>query len=679
MMGLFAAILAESFEGLITIALFALGWHLFRNARRCVDQHQASLQERVAGRARTVFQTKDEKGEAAGEEAAPSAFVPGLAHDLREEDSHLGRSDEDEDDWPDIWTFSASEVFMHDTDDGSSQQSPCRLPESLTWQCGCEDGGVIGETRGACGPPGAGTTTWASHSSPQAAVEADVSSALEAALASGDAALADSVLATGARLCRAGWLTKACGQMRSAGVALLSERAVDFAHIFAQAGRADLAVDLWLERCMDGGRRPADIPLSQSLPEAELYAAVLAACAHCGDFEAAARAARNASWRAPPAQGSGFPALLALTRWLARRRAIGPALACYDSARRSLSAVVTDLATHRAVLKACVSSNDMMRADMLFQDLIDSPIAPDFATFAAMIRGHRAASHPEDAMSYFELMKKHGLQPDASLFDVVLDGCLWKDVPALVERVLADMESARVKPSSGTLATILKLYGQSCKIQKALEVFEDLPRRHGLQVESRAFNAMIMACLQNGRLDLALDTFDRMCAEGCRAKARTYEALLTSCLRRGNLDQAVRLLDDALGLCLPVPAASDQVHEDPADGEGQGMSPPRPPQARPRLPRIRLEAGILEAVLDLIGRRGEAARLGVPLVARLRGAGCQVPEALAASLTREAEASARAATSTLHQRRDIHNRWRNFRRSSGTYWCPPYESNGPAD
>jgi pentatricopeptide repeat protein len=432
-------------------------------------------------------------------------------------------------------------------------------------------------------------------------------------------------------------------------VAVSQDRAVELSQVFVRERRPDLAVDLWLDRCTEAGRQPS----SEPTPEPELYTAVLEGCAAIGDFETASRVARSAAWRAPQDSYPGQQAMLALSRWLARRRAVSPALECYESVRRATGAWsgdrgAPDLTTHKAVLKACISSNDMMRAEILFHDLMSSQCSPDFGIFAAMIRGHRAAGRPEEAMSYFELMKRHGIRPDSSLFDVVLDCCCWKDVPSLVERVLADMEAAGVEPSSGTLATVLRLYGQSCKIDKALEAFEELPKRHGLQVDSRAYGAMITTCLQGGRLDLALETFDRMSAAGCRAKARTYEALLRACTRRGDLDRAVRLVDEAL--CL---------QEEPAAPETTTAEVPR----QPRRPRAHIEPGHVEELLRLLGKRGEAARLGAPLAGRLRRAGCEVPEDLEAALGREAarQQSAQSPTvSPIHRRREVHTRWRDF-------------------
>jgi pentatricopeptide repeat protein len=338
-----------------------------------------------------------------------------------------------------------------------------------------------------------------------------------------------------------------------------------------------------------------------------------------------------------------------------RQNALSNAIECYESSRRAGHAF--DVATNRTLLKACVASNDMMQAELLFQHLVSSGRSPDFAVFSAMIRGHHSAGHSSEALSYLELMKKHGVQPDSSLFDVVLESCIWQDAPALVEQVLADMESNGISPTSNTLASILQLYGNSCKFDRVLEAFEDMPRRHGIKVDSRAYTAMISSCLTNGRLDLALETFDRMSRAGCQTKARIYDALLVGCIRRGDLDRAVRLVDDALGF------SSSQGGSDsrPTEEEQPAELPP-PPQPR-QPPRARLEQTSVESLLRLIGKRGQAARLGVPLLKRLRGAttSFQVPSDIESAILRQAESDG-GNNSILESRLEAHRWWRDFRR-----------------
>jgi len=616
------SLLREACEGvLLPMGLFIIGWTLFNQVGRQAGRRGTGI---LGKSAQSKLEDPWASSQPLASEPEPEKLVPATALESHAPEISFENATGDMSPlMPDCWSWDSWQ---------EEAQGPSGMPETILpaemwnwspWQ-------EWGEEK--C----AGELSSMTKVGPEAAVASDLDSALATATASGDAQLADSLLSAGARLCGAAWLSGACSTLSSAGISLRPERAADIAGAFARDGRADLAVDLWLQQCGEIGQ-PSEGSQEEPPPAQEYYGAALEACVSCGDFEAAARAARSARWRAPGCQ-AGQAAMLALARWLARRRALCPALECYASVRRASGKA--DLATHRAVLKACVWGNDMARADDLFQDLVASGLTPDYGTFAAMVRGHRAVGNLEEAVAYFRRMKQHGERPDASLFDAVLDGCLWRNMPVLMEQVLADMEASGVRPSSTTLTTLLRLYGQSCKIDRALAIFEELPRKHGLQVDAHAYGALLSACLHAGRLDIALETFERMSSAGYRAKARTYEALLSACMRQGLLEQSVKLVDEALGLAVRNEGGSagdDNAHVEAASA------------------RVNLDSDLIASLLRLIGSRRKAADLGLPLLGRLERAGCEMPQELGDSLRKQVQTGCHQLP--YHQRRSERLLW----------------------
>jgi pentatricopeptide repeat protein len=471
--------------------------------------------------------------------------------------------------------------------------------------------------------------------SPEASVTADANSVLETALASGDAKLADAALGAGIRLCSSTWLGRACSQLQDAGIPIMPERALDLIRVYGHDRRADLAVDLWEAHCLELGLDPADGDESEPPPAAELYGSALEACARAGDFESAARAAKSAGWRVPPGRHSQT-AFLSLARWYARRQDVGQALVCYKAVRKVTGS--TDLATHRAVLIATVRSADMNKADALFQDLISSGLTPDGASFSAMICGHCSASNIDKAMNYFHLLRERGIVPTAPLFDAILDGCAWMNMPALMEQVLADMEATGIRPSTTTLSILMRLHGLNRETEQALALFEELPKKHGLKLDGHAYGTLISVCLKNDVYDMAWNAFQRMSADGHMAHARIYDALIAACLRRGHLDNAVQVVYEALGM------AKQQADE---------------PMVMAL--RLRLQSKTIEDTLQLIGRRRQASRLGAPMVEQLLAAGVELPAALVEAVMRCAKAETREIScSELHRRRAQRCEWRNF-------------------
>jgi len=432
----------------------------------------------------------------------------------------------------------------------------------------------------------------------EVAVSVDANHSLETALASGSQKLASSALMAGARHCGSLWAHDGVGKLRSLGLELDAECAVELMHIFGGDHRADLAVDFWLEA-------DDDFDEEELTAETDLYGSVLEVCIRCSDFDSATRTAESTAWRVPDC-APGRHAMIALVRWLARRQNFRQAWECYQAVRSAGGDA--DLATHRAVLLASVRGNDMGQATIIFQDILASGLKADGACLSAMICGYCATGALDKAMTHFGMMKKLHIAPTASLFDAIINGCMWGNAPVVLEQVLVDMEADGVHPSNSTVAALVRHYGRGGDMDRAMAIFQDMPQRYGLQLDSRAYGALVSVCLTNDRLDLALDAATKMSSAGFVPSARTYESLISSCLKSGDLDHAVSLFDEAL--CLSTESSL----------------------VRP----ARLEPRLLDDVLRLIGRRRQTVRLGAPFVERLVAAGVEVPE-IAASILRSAE------------------------------------------
>jgi pentatricopeptide repeat protein len=424
------------------------------------------------------------------------------------------------------------------------------------------------------------------------------------------------------------------------GISLTLERALDIVRAFGQDRRADLALDLWEAQCAELMPDPADGEEPGALLAPELYGAVLEVCARIGDFETAARAASSAGWHVPSCR-HGQAAFLALARWYARRQDVSQALVCYQAVREVTGNA--DLPTHRAVLVASVRSADMAKADMLFQDLVLSGITPDGTSFSAMICGHCSAGNVDKAMHYFRLLRERGIVPTAPLFDAILDGCTWMNMPALMEQVLAEMEATGVRPSTSTLSILVRLHGMNRDTEQALALFDELPKKHSLKLDGHAYGTLISVCLKNDNFDIAWNAFERMSKAECTAHARIYEGLIKACLRRGNLDNAVQVIDEALGIAAWKPDESSLT-----------------------VPRMRLQQKIIEDVLRLIGRRRQSARLGAPLMERLLAVGIELSDTLVTAIRNNANSTNDSPSSELHHRQALHQKWRNFPDTAGT-------------
>jgi len=464
------------------------------------------------------------------------------------------------------------------------------------------------------------------------AVLTDASCAVDIAVACCDPELGDAALTTGIRLgCDSAWLSNAYHRLSIRSIPISSEQAVELMRLYGRENRGDLAVDFWLE--VRAAASTGDDPVTSKSTVDIVYGAAIEACVSNGDLETAARAARSCAWRAPPCS-AGQASFLTLARWLARRQDLTPALECYDGVRKAGG--VVDLQTYRALLAACVRNSDMVQASELFHDLVATGLEADLGTFSAMIRGYCAVGNLELAMTLLHLLRRQGIKPDITLFNAILDGCCSRNMSMLAEQVLQDMEDVGVLPSNQTVATLVRLYGRLRNLERSLEIFHELPKRHGLEVSSQTFASVISVCLNNARPDLAITAFESMKQSGCATDARTYEALIMGCLRQGDIERAVCLIDDALGL-------------NAVDLQNNRL-----------VSRVCLQTTLVEDVLRLIGRRRLSKQLGEPLLLRLGSVGFEVSESLSQSLLRSADAVSESPCSRLDMRRAERQLWRDF-------------------
>lgn len=125
----------------------------------------------------------------------------------------------------------------------------------------------------------------------------------------------------------------------------------------------------------------------------------------------------------------------------------------------------------------------------------------DFAIYSAIIRGFCNVGKVEEALTYLELMLQRKLQPDAMLFDILLEGYVSRNLFQKAERILNFMKDLGIQFSNTTLAACIKLYSARGEIKRAYVIFDEWVQTNRLQPNSEVYGALIAAALRNGRPD----------------------------------------------------------------------------------------------------------------------------------------------------------------------------------
>eukprot|EP00927_Polykrikos_kofoidii_P017418 TRINITY_DN1792_c0_g2_i2.p1 TRINITY_DN1792_c0_g2~~TRINITY_DN1792_c0_g2_i2.p1 ORF type:complete len:198 (+),score=34.48 TRINITY_DN1792_c0_g2_i2:72-596(+) len=110
------------------------------------------------------------------------------------------------------------------------------------------------------------------------------------------------------------------------------------------------------------------------------------------------------------------------------------------------------------------------------------------------------------------------------------------------------MEAANVKPTNFTLSLLMKLGGRGRQLEKAFELFEDIPRRYHFQPNVHVYANLVQTCLQHHALRRAIAVVEKMAQVRVRPDGRIYGMLIRACNDSGDLRTAESLVRAAFSL-----------------------------------------------------------------------------------------------------------------------------------
>merc|ERR1719217_692018 len=171
---------------------------------------------------------------------------------------------------------------------------------------------------------------------------------------------------------------------------------------------------------------------------------------------------------------------------------------------------------------------------------------PDLVTYSSLVKGYALAGDVRRGFQVLDEMKDTGLQPDEIMYNSLLEGCSKEGRVDEALKLLSTMQSAGVKPSNHTLSILVKLLGRARRLEEAFKLVEDLTTRHGFQLNIQVYTTLMQACMNNRKLDRAMQVHDRMASDpACKPDEKAYSVLVRGCLQANGLDEAVRALRGA--------------------------------------------------------------------------------------------------------------------------------------
>lgn len=211
-------------------------------------------------------------------------------------------------------------------------------------------------------------------------------------------------------------------------------------------------------------------------------------------------------------------------------------------------------------IKGLVASGDFHEADIVLQDMLCSPFTePDLITYSTLVKAYADRGQVESAVGILKQMLQRRVEPDEVIFNSLLNGCVCRASPMTAKEVFAvfdELISHGLKPSAATLSILLKSLVRGEEWQAALQLLREVPARFKMETESRLYAQLAQACITVGRGNRLQEVYEEFLASPASRNPHTAESvngrLLKQCIRCARPEFASMLLDIALqaGSCV---------------------------------------------------------------------------------------------------------------------------------
>jgi len=205
------------------------------------------------------------------------------------------------------------------------------------------------------------------------------------------------------------------------------------------------------------------------------------------------------------------------------------------------------IVTFNAVIDACARNSTMENLPYLMSEMKSRKLEPNLITYSTMIKGFCQGGDMKSALEKLEeLRQTRNLRPDEIVFNTLLDGCSSAGLVVEGEKLLTEMRAEGIHPSNYTLTVMVRLLGHARRLDRALQLVEDVTSRYRFKANSHVVSALIQACITSRDLKRAVTIFEKAAQDRVTPDARTSQTLIRSLLSSGSTTQAVSILRSAV-------------------------------------------------------------------------------------------------------------------------------------
>eukprot|EP00928_Gymnodinium_smaydae_P048804 TRINITY_DN32682_c0_g1_i1.p1 TRINITY_DN32682_c0_g1~~TRINITY_DN32682_c0_g1_i1.p1 ORF type:complete len:669 (+),score=174.10 TRINITY_DN32682_c0_g1_i1:91-2097(+) len=191
------------------------------------------------------------------------------------------------------------------------------------------------------------------------------------------------------------------------------------------------------------------------------------------------------------------------------------------------------------MVEAVATSGDPEGAHSLIRELMaDEKCKPlvNAVVYCSVLKGYSHQKRFDNVWAVYKEMVREGMQLTIVTYNTLVDACARSSSMVHIPTLLEAMAKQNISPNVVTYSAIIKGYCQESRLERALEVFEDMRQHSGLQPDEHTYNTLINGCARKLWCDKGLSLLEDMIQVGVHPSNFTL-SVLVKLLGRGRRTQ----------------------------------------------------------------------------------------------------------------------------------------------
>eukprot|EP00928_Gymnodinium_smaydae_P052803 TRINITY_DN36964_c0_g1_i1.p1 TRINITY_DN36964_c0_g1~~TRINITY_DN36964_c0_g1_i1.p1 ORF type:complete len:661 (+),score=174.99 TRINITY_DN36964_c0_g1_i1:89-2071(+) len=181
------------------------------------------------------------------------------------------------------------------------------------------------------------------------------------------------------------------------------------------------------------------------------------------------------------------------------------------------------------MVEALATNGDTEGGHALIRELLAQPETRTFVNaviYCSVLKGFSHAKQFDRVWAIYDEMTREGMQLTIVTYNTLVDACARCGTMAKIPQLLQAMAEQGISPTVVTYSAIIKGYCQESRIDRALEVFDEMRTSGNLKPDEHTYNTLINGCARQLRCEKGIALLDDMMAAGVPPSNFTLSVLV---------------------------------------------------------------------------------------------------------------------------------------------------------